>query len=66
MFAFLKGLVAGLILTFVVAGLIGHAGGSGGMLNVRHVAIQGFSFYWSWALLVIGSGLGWFIFLMLE
>ena len=66
MFAFMKGVIVGLILAFVVAGLIGHAGGTGGILNVRHVAIQGFRFYWSWALFVMGSGLGWFIFLLLE
>jgi hypothetical protein len=66
MFAFLKGVVVGLVLAFVVAGLIGHAGGTGGILHVRHMAIQGFRFYWSWALFVFGTGLGWFIFLLLE
>jgi hypothetical protein len=66
MFAFLKGLVAGTILAFVVAALIGHAGGTGGILHVRHFHVQGYNLYWSWALFVLGSGLGWGIFTMLE
>jgi hypothetical protein len=66
MFAFLKGLVAGSILAFVVAGLLGHGGSTGGILDVKHFELHGYKLYWSWALFVIGSGLGWGIFTLLE
>jgi hypothetical protein len=66
MFAFLKGVVAGTVLAFVIAALMDHAGYSGGMLNVRHFEVHGFRLYWSWGLFVIGSGLGWGIFTLLE
>ena len=66
MFSFLKGLVSGSILGFVVSALMGHAGYTGGMLNVRHFEVEDYNLYWSWALFVIGSGLGWGIFTLLE
>lgn len=66
MFAFLKGVLAGTILAFIVAALMGHAGYTGGMLNVRHFHVQGHGLYWSWGLFVIASGLGWGIFALLE
>ena len=37
-----------------------------GLLNVRLVTIEGYQFYWSWALFVIGTGLSFGIFLMME
>jgi hypothetical protein len=33
---------------------------------VRHFEVHGFRLYWSWGLFVIGSGLGWGIFTLLE
>jgi hypothetical protein len=66
MFAFFKSVGLGAILAFVVAGLIGHGGGTGGILNVRHVAIEGFKFYWSWMLFVAGTGLAFGIFMLME
>lgn len=66
MFAFLKGAVMGAVLAFVVAGLIGHGGGTGGMLHVFPCTIEGFKFYWSWALFVSGTGLAWGIFHLLD
>jgi hypothetical protein len=66
MFSFLKAAILGAVLAFVVAAIIGHAGSSGGLLNVRHMTIEGFRFYWSWGLFVIGIGLAWGILLLLE
>jgi hypothetical protein len=66
MFAFLKGAVLGLIFGLVVSTVIGHAGGTGGVLNVRHVTIGDFHFYWSWMLFVGGTGLAFGIFLLFE
>jgi hypothetical protein len=66
MFAFLKAIVVGAIFSFVLSALIGHAGSTGGLANIHHFVIQGFSFHWSWVLFVAGSGLAFVIFLMLE
>lgn len=66
MFAFLKAIVLGAVLAFVVSLFIGSGGSSGGFLNVRHVAIEGYQFYWSWALFLIGTGLSFGIFLLMD
>jgi hypothetical protein len=66
MFAFLKAVVLGIFLAFIVSLFIGSGGSSGGMLNVRLVAIEGYQFYWSWALFVIGTALSFGIFLMMD
>ena len=64
--AFLKGLIPGLILTFVMAGILGSNGQSAGWLSVHAVDIEQFRFYWSWPLFVISTGLGTGIFAMLD
>ena len=66
MFAFLKALVLGIFLAFIVSLFIGSGGSSGGMLNVREVAFQGYDFYWSWPLFVIGTALAFGLFLMMD
>lgn len=66
MFAFLKALVLGAALALVVSLFIGSGGSSGGLLNVREVVVQDFGFYWSWALFVIGTGLSFGVFLLME
>jgi hypothetical protein len=66
MFAFLKAVALGIFLAVVVSLFIGSGGSSGGLLNVRLVTIEGYQFYWSWALFLIGTGLSFGIFLMME
>ena len=66
MFAFLKAVVLGIFLAFIVSLFIGSGGSSGGMLNVRSVTVEGYQFYWSWALFLIGTGLSFGIFLMMD
>jgi hypothetical protein len=66
MFAFLKAAVLGLIFGLVVSAVIGQAGGTGGILNVRHFVIENVGFYWSWMLFVGGTGLAFALFLMME
>jgi hypothetical protein len=66
MIALLKAIVLGLVLAFVVSLFIGSGGSSGGLLNVYDVAIQGHHFYWSWPLFVVGTGLAFGLFLLLE
>ena len=66
MFAFLKAMVLGAFLAFIVSLFIGSGGSSGGMLNVRLATVEGFQFYWSWALFVVGTGLSFGIFLLMD
>ena len=66
MFAFLKAVALGAFLAVIVSLFIGSGGSSGGLLNVRLVTIEGFQFYWSWALFVVGTGLSFGIFLLME
>jgi hypothetical protein len=66
MFAFLKAVALGMFLAFIVSLFIGSGGSSGGLLNVRAVVFEGYQFYWSWALFVIGTALSFGIFLMTD
>lgn len=66
MFAFLKAVVLGAVLAFVVALFIGSGGASGGLLNVHQVSIDGYQFYWSWPLFLVGTGLSFGIFLLMD
>jgi hypothetical protein len=64
--SFIKALIPGLILTLVVATLIGSNGSAGGFLYIHQEAIRGHEFYWSWSLFIAGTGLAWGIFWMME
>ena len=66
MFAFLKAVTLGIILTMVVAYVIGSGGSSAGFLNVRGVTVNDIHFFWSWALFLIGTGISFGILLMME
>jgi hypothetical protein len=66
MFAFLKAVALGIFLAFIVSLFIGSGGSSGGLLNVRQVTIEGYQFYWSWALFVVGTGLSFGILLIMD
>lgn len=66
MFAFLKSIALGAALAFIVSLFIGSGGSHGGILNVRSYTIEGFQFYWSWALFVIGAGLSFLLFILME
>ena len=66
MFAFLKAIVLGAALAFILSLFIGSGGSTGGILNVREVAVADVEFYWSWALFVVGTGLSFGLFLLME
>ncbi len=66
MIAFFKAIALGMFLALIISLFIGSGGSSGGMLNVREVTIEGYHFYWSWALFLIGTGLSFGIFLMMD
>jgi hypothetical protein len=64
--AFLKAVALGIFLALIISLFIGSGGSSGGMLNVREVTIEGYSFYWSWALFLIGTGISFGLFVMMD
>ena len=57
MVTLMKALPLGIILAFVVSLFMGSGGTSGGFLNIRFYTIEGISFYWSWMLFLLGTGL---------
>ena len=63
---FVKALIPGALLTWVVATVIGSNHSKGGFLFIHVVEIQGHSFYWSWPLFVAATGLAWALFWMME
>ena len=66
MMAFLKAVALGIFLALIVSLFIGSGGSSGGLLNVRQVTIEGYQFYWSWAVFLIGTGLSFGLFLIMD
>lgn len=66
MISFLKAVVLGAALAFLVSLFIGSGGSTGGVLGIRQVAVADFQFYWSWALFVVGTGLCFGLFLLMD
>lgn len=64
--SFVKALIPGLLLTLLVATIIGSNGSAGGFLNIHHTSLGGYGFYWSWPLFIASTGLAWGIFWMME
>ena len=64
--SFVKALIPGLILTFVVCLILGSNGVSGAWLDIHRVHIQDFSLHWSWPLFIASTGISWAIFWMME
>jgi hypothetical protein len=66
MIALLKGLIPGIILTWIVCSLIGSNGSTGGMLHIFHGEVAEHTVYFSWTLFFTSTGLSWLIFTLLE
>jgi hypothetical protein len=65
--SFLKALIPGFLLSWIVSGILGSNGSRGGtMLAIQHTYIQGHSFYWSWSLFLAATGLAWALFWMMD
>lgn len=64
--SFVKALIPGTILTFVLCLILGTNHTSAGWLNVHRTAIQSYDFYWSWPLFILATALAWTIFWMME
>lgn len=56
----------GLLLTLLVATIIGSNGSAGGFLNIHQAELGGQDFYWSWPLFLAATGLSWGLFWMME
>jgi len=63
---FVKALIPGSILTFVVCLILGKNQSSGGWLAVHRITIQSHDFHWSWPMFVAATALAWAIFWMME
>ena len=64
--AFIKALLPGALLTWIVTYIIGSNDSTGGFLNIFAAAVAGHEFYWSWPLFIASTGLAWAIFWMME
>jgi hypothetical protein len=60
--ALFKGMIPGLIVTLIVAVILGANGVSAGWLNVHKLHVAQLYFYWSWPLFLVATALGWFVF----
>jgi hypothetical protein len=63
---FVKALIPGVILTFVVCIILGTNGQTGAWLEVHRTSLASQDFYWSWPLFVLSTGIAWGIFAMME
>ena len=64
--AFIKALIPGFLLTWIVSGVIGSNGSTGGMLTIQNTYIDGHNFYWSWPMFLATTGLAWALFWMMD
>jgi hypothetical protein len=62
----LKALIPGIILTFIIAIVIGSNGSHGGFLDIFHIMIKGQKVYWSWPMFVGSTGVSWGIISMMK
>jgi len=61
-----KAIPLGLILTFVVALVIGSQGSSGGVLVIQNYDLGDYNLLWSWPMFFASTGLSWGLLLMMK
>ncbi|WP_217906793.1 hypothetical protein [Qipengyuania atrilutea] len=64
--SFVKSLVPGALLTWLVAMFIGTAGSTGGYLYIHYLTVETYSWYWSWPLFIFGTGLAFVIYAVMD
>lgn len=57
--AFIKALVLGAFLTWIVSLFVGSTGSTGGHLYIQHFRLEGYVLLWSWPMFVGSTGLSW-------
>ena len=63
---FLKALIPGALLTWIVSSIIGKNGGRGGVLDIHRIMIDDHAVAWSWPLFLAAVGLAWLVFKITE
>lgn len=63
---FLKALLFGSFLTFIVSEAIWAGKSRGGYLNISAVELSGHYVHWSWPLFIVATGLIWGILALME
>lgn len=61
-----KAIPLAMILTFVVALVIGSQGSSGGVLAIQQLDVGKYDILWSWPMFFASTGLSWGILLMMK
>ena len=62
MVSLIKAVVPGSLLSWIVSLFVASSGSTGGFLFVHRIMLGDYALAWSWAVLVIGMSLGWFVF----
>jgi hypothetical protein len=63
---FLKSMIPGFLLSFIVSTVIGAQRSTGGFLNIHQLHYHSHSMYWSWPLFIGGTLLAYAIFKSME
>lgn len=66
MFAFVKALIPGALLSWIVSSIIGRTGSTGGLLHIQRFEFHQWQMGWSWSLFLVGTFLAFALFLMTE
>lgn len=64
--AFIKAILPGFLISWVVSAIIGSQGSRGGWAAIHRITLEGVTFHWSWPIFAIGVALAWAIFWMME
>jgi len=61
-----KAIPLALVLTFVVALVVGSQGSSGGVLAIQNFDLGSYKLLWSWPMFFASTGLGWGLLLLMK
>lgn len=64
--AFFKSISPALILTLILAGIVGSQGSTGGVMGIQHKFIYDYGYYWSWSTFLCALGLIWALYVIQE
>ena len=61
-----KSIPLGALLALIISLFVGSGGGTGGTLGIELYTIEGYSFYWSWRIFLLGTALSFAIVWMMS